>query len=122
MNALERGQRRRESSLPADNTTLEDALHEQLDQLNADVVGAFAEYCADKLETPLPLVAALIPDMVLSYRWESLRGVIGQRNPALAEYLGELVMSIDKLCMAFIVHEAKRRRKEAEEFGAEEAA
>jgi hypothetical protein len=122
MNALERGQRRRESSVPADNTTLEEAILEQLDNRDPDAMQAYAEFCSDRLDTPLPLVAALVPDVVMSHRWDSLRSVIGQSNPALAEHLGELVMGIDKLCMAFIVHEAKRRQAEAEEISAEEAA
>jgi hypothetical protein len=48
MNALERGQRRRESSVPADNATLEEAILEQLDSLDEDTVRAFIEFCDDR--------------------------------------------------------------------------
>jgi hypothetical protein len=48
MNAFERGQRRRESSVPADNTTLEEAILEQLDSQDPDTVQAFIEFCDDR--------------------------------------------------------------------------
>lgn len=100
---------------PTEKAHLEYAIQQHLDRKEPDLVEAYAEFAADKLEIPVPLVAALIPDMVLSYRWEALRSVIGRSSPDLAEQLGELVMGIDKLRMAFIEHEAERRRKEAEE-------
>lgn len=122
MNALARGQRRRESSLPADNTTLEEALHEGLDELEPSVVAAYAEFAADKVEIPFELAASLIIEMGLKWRWGSTQGFIGQRNPGLALALGDIVQAIDKLQAAFIKHEAERRRKEAEEIRQEQAA
>ena len=122
MNALARGQRRRESSLPADNTTLEEALHEGLDELEPSTVAAYAEFAADKVEIPVEMAASLILEMGLKWRWDSTQAVIGQRNPGLALALGDIVRSIDKLQAAFIEHEAERRLKVAEEIKHEEAA
>lgn len=50
MNALARGQRRRESSLPADNTTLEEAIRDQLDEHDEATVQAFIDYCDDRID------------------------------------------------------------------------
>lgn len=50
MNALARGQRRRESSLPADNTTLEEAIREQLQDHDEDTVNAFIGYCDHRID------------------------------------------------------------------------
>jgi len=50
MNALARGQRRRESSLPPDNTTLEEAIREQLQDHDEDTVNAFIDYCDDRID------------------------------------------------------------------------
>jgi len=50
MNALARGQRRRESSLPADNTTLEEAIQQQLEEHNEATVQAFIDYCDDRID------------------------------------------------------------------------
>lgn len=122
MNEFERGQRRRESSLPADNTTLEEALHEGLDELEPSVVAAYAEFAADKVEIPVEMAASLILEMGLKWRWGSTQAVIGQRNPGLALALGDIVRAIDKLQAEFIEHEAERRRKEAEQINREQAA
>lgn len=119
MNALARGQRRRESSLPADNTTSEEYILEQLDNLDPDVMQAYAEYCADKIEVPVKLIAALIPLLNYKRRWESVRS---RTDEALGNALDEIVYEIDKLQAAFIEHEAERRLKVAEEIKHEEAA
>lgn len=119
MNALARGQRRRESSLPADNTTLEEAILEQLDNLDPDVMQAYAEYCADKIEVPVKLIAVLIPLLNYRRRWDSVRS---RTDEALGNALDEIVYDIDKLQAAFIEHEAERRLKVAEEIKHEEAA
>ncbi|KJJ61527.1 hypothetical protein RT21_20015 [Pseudomonas sp. 10B238] len=50
MNALVRGQRRREPSLPADNTTLEEAIRDQLDEHDEATVQAFIDYCDDRID------------------------------------------------------------------------
>lgn len=50
MNALARGQRRRESSLPADNTTLEEAIQQQLEAHDEATVQAFIDYCDDRID------------------------------------------------------------------------
>ena len=122
MNAFVSGQRRRESSLPVGYTTLEEVLHEQLDELEPSIVAAYAEYAADKVEIPVEMAASLILEMGLKWRWDSTQAVIAQRNPGLALALGDMVRSIDKLQAAFIEHEAERRRKEAEEINREQAA
>jgi len=106
---------------PTEKARLEYAIQQHLDRKEPDLVEAFAAYCSDKLDVPLPMVAALIPDMVLSYRWESLRGVIGRSSPDLAVELNIIVMGIDKLQAAFIEHEANRRREHAEEIKLEAA-
>jgi hypothetical protein len=121
MNALARGQRRRESSLPADNTTLEEAILEQLDNLDPDAMQAYAEYCADKIEVPVDLARALILS-ICAHQWEALRSKIGQTNEWLDESLNVIARSIDKLQASFIEHEAERRLKVAEEIKHEEAA
>jgi len=119
MNALVRGQRRRESSLPADNTTLEEAILEQIDNLDPDVMQAYAEYCGERMEVPVKLIAALLPLLNYKRRWESVRS---RTDEALGNALDEIVYDIDKLQAAFIEHEAERRRKVAEEIKHEEAA
>lgn len=121
MNALQRGQRRRESSLPADNTTLEEAILEQLDNLDPDVMQAYAEFCADKIEVPVDLALSLILS-ICAHQWETLRSKIGQTNEWLDEALNAIARDIDKLCIPFIAKEASRRRAEAEEIAAEAAA
>jgi hypothetical protein len=119
MNALERGQRRRESSVPADNATLEEAILEQLDSLDPDAMQAYAEYCADKVEVPVKLIAALIPLLNYRRRWDTVRS---RTDEAIGDALGEIVYDIDTLKDSFIKHEAERRRKEAEEIRQEQAA
>lgn len=121
MNALERGQRRRESSLPADNTTLEEAILEQLDNLDPDVTQAYAEFCAERIELPLALVQALILGLGLRRSWEGTRSAVARRQPELGEALNEIVWSIDKLQAEFIEHEAGKRRAEAEQIKQEAA-
>lgn len=119
MNALARGQRRRESSLPADNTTLEEAILEQLDNLDPDVMQAYAEYCGERMEVPVKLIAALIHLQGPSYCWEMQ---LGRIHEVLGEALKDIVYDISKLQAAFIEHEAERRLKVAEEIKHEEAA
>lgn len=99
-----------------DNATLEDSIsdsermyesiHEELDDLEDDTVAAYASYCDDL--GPSELIAPLIKELGLQ-RWESTRNAIGQRNPELADALGELVRNIDKKRAAFTEHEANRR-------------
>lgn len=119
MNALARGQRRRESSLPADNTTLEEAILEQLDSSNADIIQAYAKYCGERMEVPENLIAALIHLQGPSYCWEMQ---LGRIHEVLGEALKDIVWEIDRLQAHFIEHEAERRRKEAEEINREKAA
>lgn len=105
----------REYPCPDDAVSDADQVLAALDEYDADTLAAYASFAADKLGQPVELIAALVPGLVGHQRWEDHRGRIGQFNPDLAEYLGELAMAIDKLQAAFIEHEAERRRKEAEE-------
>lgn len=41
---------RRENPCPADNTTLEEAILEQLENNDPDTVQAFIEFCADRID------------------------------------------------------------------------
>lgn len=105
----------REYPCPDDSVSEADQVLAALDEYDADTLAAYATFAADKLNQPIELVAALVPGLVGHQRWEGHRGRIGQFNPDLAEYLGELAMAIDKAQAEFIPHEAERRRKEAEE-------
>lgn len=112
----------REYPCPDESVSLEDAIKDQLDELNPELVDALADYCEDKLETPAPLLAALILEMGWRRRWDTTRGHIGRRNESLADALSELVDAIETHKNAFIEHEAERRLKVAEEIKHEEAA
>lgn len=113
---------RREQPCPDDSVSIEEAIHEQLDELEPSIVAAYAEYAHDKVEVPVEMAASLILEMGVRWRWESTQAAIGQRNPGLALALNYIVYAIDKLQAAFIEHEAERRRKEAEEIRQERAA
>lgn len=113
---------RREQPCPEYDESDADRVSEALDAYDADTLAAFAEFASDKLDQPVDLVAALVPGLVGHQRWENHRNLIGQFNPDLAEYLGELALAIDQQKKAFIEHEAERRRKEAEDFKHEVAA
>lgn len=110
---------RREQPCPDDSVSLEHAILERLDELDPDVMQAYAEFCADKIEVPVKLIAALIPLLNYRWRWESVRS---RTDEALGDALDEIVYDIDKQQAAFIEHEAERRRKEAEEISREQAA
>lgn len=75
---------------------------EALDALDETTIEAYTEYCANNIDAPYGLVAALVPYTVGAYKWEGLRNAIGQRSPELAEALREIVHSIDKLQAAFV--------------------
>lgn len=121
MNALKVAQQRRELSLPADDTTLEDAILEQLDNLDTDAMQAYAAFCAEQVEIPQDLALALILS-IHNRAWDTMRGVIGQRNDWLSDSLHEVVYSITEQRGAFLAHEAARRQADAGEIAREEAA
>lgn len=73
-----------------------------LDEMDETTIEAFTEYCANNIEAPYALVAALVPLTVGACKWDGMRNAIGQRCPELAEALREIVHSIDKLQAAFI--------------------
>lgn len=110
---------RREQPCPDERYSLEEAILEQLDSLDPDAMQAYAEYCADKIEVPVKLIAALIPLLNYRRRWDTVRS---RTDEALGDALDEVVYDIDKLKDSFIKHEAERRRKEAEEIRQEYAA
>jgi hypothetical protein len=110
---------RREQPCPEDDTSLEEGILDQLDSLDRDVMQAYAEFCGERMEVPVNLIAALIPLINYKRRWESVRS---RTDEALGNALDEIVYDIDKLQAAFIEHEAKRRRTEAEAIEQERAA
>ena len=112
---------RREQPCPEDDTSLEEAIHEQLDELEPDIVAAYAEFAADKVEIPVDMAASLIGEMGLKWRWGSTQSVIAQRNPGLALALSDMVQAIDKLQAAFIEHHAAHLRSKAEQIQQEAA-
>jgi hypothetical protein len=113
---------RREQPCPEDDTSLEEAIREQLDELDPDIVAAYAEFAADKVEIPVEMAASLILEMGLKWRWGSTQSVIAQRNPGLALALNDIVYAIGKLQKAFIEHRARSLRRKAEEIDVEAAA
>ena len=112
---------RREQPCPEYSESLEDAIKDQLDELQPDIVAEFAEFAADKVEIPVEMAASLILEMGVRWRWESTRAAIGQRNPWLALALAEIVTSIHGLKDAFIEHRAAQMRSTAEEIKQEAA-
>lgn len=112
---------RREQPCPDDSVSLEEAIHEQLDELEPSIVAAYAEFVADKVEVPVEMAASLILEMGLKWHWESTRGAIGQRNEGLALALNDIVYAIDKQQAAFIEHRAAQLRSKAEQIKQEAA-
>lgn len=106
---------RREQPCPDDSVSGVEQVHEALDAYDPDTLAAYAAYASDKLDQPIELVASLVPGLVGNQRWESHRNLIGQFNPDLAEYLGELALAIDKQQAAFIEHHAAQLRSKAEQ-------
>ena len=111
---------RREQPCPDDSTSLEEAILNQLDNLDPDVMQAYAEFCEDKLEVPAGLAKALILS-ICSGKWDALRSRIGYSNEWLDEALNEIVWSIDKQQAAFIEHHAAQLRSKAEQIKQEAA-
>ena len=110
---------RREQPCPDESYSLEEAILEQLDEQHPDTIQAYATYCAERMEVPENLIAALIHLQGPNYCWEMQ---IGRIHEQLGEALKEIVWQIDKLQAHFIPYEAERRRKEAEEIRQEQAA
>lgn len=108
----------REYPCPDDSVSLEDAITDQLDELDADAVQAFAEFCGERIEAPLSLIAALVPLLNYRRRWESVRN---RTDELLGNALDEIVYEIDQLKPAFITYEAARRTAEAEHIQQEAA-
>jgi len=108
----------REYPCPDEATSLEDAIRSQLDELDADAAQAFAEFCAERIEVPLNLIAALVPLLNYRRRWESVRN---RTDELLGNALDEIVYEIDQLKPAFISYEAARRTAEAEHIQQEAA-
>ena len=113
---------RREQPCPDDSVSLEDAIQDQIDELEPGIVAAYADFAADKVEVPVEMAASLILEMGVRWRWESTRAAIGQRNPWLALALAEIVTSIHGLQKAFIEHHAAQLRSKAEQIKQERAA
>ncbi|MGK8471169.1 hypothetical protein ACRS34_09510 [Stutzerimonas stutzeri] len=113
---------RREQPCPDDSVSEAEQVHEALDAYDHDTLAAYAAYASDKLDQPIELVASLVTGLVGHQRWESHRNLIGQFNPELAEYLGELALAIDKQQAAFIEHHAAQLRSKAEQIEQERAA
>ncbi len=111
---------RREQPCPDDSVSLEHAILERLDELDPDVMQAYAEFCADKIEVPAALAKALILS-ICSGKWDALRSRIGYSNEWLDEALNEIVWSIDKQQAAFIEHHAAQLRSKAEQIKQEAA-
>lgn len=111
----------RENPCPDDGQSLEEAIFDQLDELDDETVSAYAEFCAERIELPLALVHALILGLGLRRSWDGTRSAIARRQPELGEALNEIVWSIDKLQAEFIEHEAGKRRAEAEQIKREAA-
>lgn len=110
---------RREQPCPDDSTSLEEAILDQLDNLDPDVMQAYAEFCAERMEVPEKLIAALIPLLNYKRRWESVRS---RTDEALGDALDEIVYAIDKQQAAFIEHHAAQLRSKAEQTEQERAA
>lgn len=102
----------REYPCPDESTSLEEAILDQLDNLDPDVMQAYAEFCAGRMEVPEKLIAALIPLLNYRRRWESVRR---RTDEALGDALNEIVWSIDKLQAAFIEHHSAQLRSRAEQ-------
>lgn len=113
--ALAAGQAAYDHATPDSTVTLEEAIFDQLDELDEDACQAYAEFCADKLEIPVNLASAMVLGLGLRRSWDGTRAAIARRQPDLAEALNEIVWSIDKLQAEFIEHEADKRRKESEQ-------
>lgn len=111
----------REYPCPDESCSLEEAIRDQLDELEPSIVAAYAEYAHDKVEVPVEMAASLILEMGVRWRWESTRAAIGQRNPWLALALAEIVTSIHGLQKAFIEHHAAQLRSKAEQIEQEAA-
>jgi hypothetical protein len=103
---------RREQPCPDDSVSLEEAILDQLDNLDPDVMQAYAEFCAERMEVPEKLIAALIPLLNYKRRWESVRS---RTDEALGDALDEIVYAIDKQQAAFIEHHAAQLRSKAEQ-------
>ena len=108
----------REYPCPDESCSLEEAITDQLDELDADVVQAFAEFCGERIEVPLSLIAALVPLLNYRRRWESVRN---RTDELLGNALDEIAYEIDQLKPAFISYEAARRTAEAEHIQQEAA-
>jgi len=113
---------RREQPCPDDSVSGVEQVHEALDAYHPETLAAYAAFASDKLDQPIELVASLVTGLVGHQRWESHRNLIGQFNPELAEYLGELALAIDKQQAAFIEHHAAQLRSKAEQIEQERAA
>ena len=108
----------REYPCPGEAASLEEAIRDQLDAHDADAAQAFAEFCAERIEVPLNLIAALVPLLNYRRRWESVRN---RTDELLGNALDEIVFEIDQLKPAFITYEAARRTAEAEHIQQEAA-
>lgn len=109
---------RREQPCPEYSESLEEIILDQLDELDPDVMQAYAEFCADKMEVPVKLIAALIPLLNYRRRWDSVRS---RTDEALGDALDEIVYDIDKQQAAFIEHRAAQLRSKAEQIKQEAA-
>jgi hypothetical protein len=109
---------RREQPCPECSESLEEVILGQLDELDPDVMQAYAEFCADKIEVPVKLIAALIPLLNYRRRWDSVRS---RTDEALGDALDEIVYDIDKQQAAFIEHRAAQLRSKAEQIKQEAA-
>jgi len=112
----------RENPCPDDGQPLEEAIFDQLDELDDETVSGYAEFCAERIELPLALVHALILGLGLRRSWDGTRSAIARRQPELGEALNEIAWSIDKLQAEFIEHHAAQLRSKAEQIEQEKAA
>ena len=118
--ALSAGQFAWDNATPEDSIgpkeLMEEAIVEQIDTGDQAVIDACAEHCVQHLdeEMAFKLTAAMIRELAINGRWESLRGAIAQRSPALAEALKDVAWMIGKRQPEFVEQEAARRLAEQE--------
>lgn len=118
--AFSAGQFARDNATPEDSIgpkeLIEEAIVEQIDSGEQAVIDACAEHCVQHLdeEMAFKLTAAMVRELSINGRWESLRGAIAQRSPALAEALQDVAWMIGKRQPEFVEQEAARRLAEQE--------
>lgn len=109
---------RREQPCPDESVSEAEQVLAALDILHEPTMQAYAEFCAERMEVPEKLIAALIPLLNYKRRWESVRS---RTDEALGDALDEIVYDIDKQQAAFIEHHAAQLRSKAEQIKQEAA-